>query len=165
MDDLTIHLKEIKKKEEVQTKAGTVSDRIMNRLMTSETWMSRSDLNSDPLVGGSVEAIKKTLQRLEGRGVVEVKEEKSPQGQPTKLYRILLAHGESQESGQPPQTPNENRASEGGQTTVVVPIEESCPPSESSTGAPSDGVDECPLSSHARTDEELNSTLDQSVWD
>ena len=41
MEDLTIHLKEIKKKEEVQTKAGTVSDRIMNRLMTSESWMSR----------------------------------------------------------------------------------------------------------------------------
>jgi hypothetical protein len=165
LDDLTIHLKEIKKKEEVQTKAGTVSDRIMTRLMTSEAWMSRADLNGDGLVGGSVAAIRKTLQRLEGRGVVEVKEVKSPHGAPTKLYRILLAHGESQESGQPPQTPDENKASDGGQTTAAVPTEESCPTSESSTGAPSDGADECPLSSHARTDEETNQAIDQSVWD
>ena len=167
MDDLTIHLKEIKKKEEVQTKAGTVSDRIMNRLMTSETWMSRADLNGDPLVGGSVAAIRKTLQRLEGRGVVEVKEiapEEGTGGQPTKLYRILLAQGESQESGQPPQTPSENKASVMGQTAADTAPEESCPLAESSPGAPSGGADDCPLSSHARTEEEINAAIDQDYW-
>jgi len=139
----------------------------MNRLMTSETWMSRADLNSDPLVGGSVSAIKKTLQRLEARGVVEVKEEKASQGLPLKLYRVLLAHaqGESQEGGQPPQTPSENRASERGHGTVKEVKSEDCPLSESSTGAPSDAADDVSLYSRARSEEELNSTLDQSVWD
>ncbi len=166
MDDLTVQIKEIKQKEEVQTKAGTVADRIMNRLQTCEAWMTRSDLNSDPLVGGSVAAIRKTLQRLEDRGVVETKEEKNPDGgKPVKFFRVLLAHGESQQVGQQPQTPSENRASAMGQTSEEEPTSESCPIVDFSAGAPSDGVDEGPLSSRARTDEELRSMRDQSFWD
>ena len=56
----------------MQTRAGSVAERIMNRLQTRGDWMSRQDLNADPVVGGSVSAIQKTLQRLENRGVVEV---------------------------------------------------------------------------------------------
>ncbi len=167
LDDLTIHVKEIPRSEETQTKAGSIGERVMNRLMTSETWMSRADLNSDPLVGGSVSAIKKTLQRLEARGVVEVKEEKASQGLPLKLYRVLLAHaqGERQEGGQPPQIPNENKASERGHGAVKEVKSQDCPLSKSSTGAPSDAADDLSLYSHARTEEEINSSLDQSVWD
>ena len=114
MDDLTVEIKEIKKKEEVQTKAGTVAERIMNRLQTHQGWMSRTELNSDPLVGGSVAAIKKTLQRLENRGVVETKEEKTEAGgKPTKSYRALRAHGESNTGGQPQKSPCNDSVSQG----------------------------------------------------
>lgn len=165
MDDLTIHIKEIKKKEEVQTKAGSVADRIMNRLQTSEAWMTRADLNGDPLVGGSVAAIRKTLQRLEGRGVVEVKEESVPGIPPVKSYRILLAQGESIEVGQPEQKPCKNSDSAMGHLPSEEPIEPECPIADSSTGAPSDEVDDVSHSSRARTDEEINQAIDQSVWD
>jgi hypothetical protein len=166
MDDLTIHIKEIKKKEEVQTKAGSVADRIMNRLQTSESWMSRSDLNSDPLVGGSVAAINKTLQRLEGRGVVEVKEEKNPEGgKDVKLYRILLAHGEAKPTGQRPQTTSNEATSTTGHLTSKDLPKEKCPVVNSSPGAPSADVEDVSSCSHARTEEEINSSLDQSVWD
>ena len=165
MDDLTIHLKEIKKKEEVQTKAGTVSDRIMNRLMTSESWMSRSDLNSDPLVGGSVAAIRKTLQRLENRGVLETKEESVPGIPPVKLYRIVLAQGESIEVGQQEQNPCKDNGLAMGQPPSTEPSQAKCPKADSSPGAPSGDVEQVSHSSRARTDEEINGTLDQSVWD
>ena len=50
-----------------------------------DEWVSAPELNSDPLVGGSVSAIRKTLQRLENRGVVE--DGYLPQGgKSTKLY-------------------------------------------------------------------------------
>ena len=107
-DDLTVSIQEIKKKEEVQTKAGTVAERIMNRLQTHDGWMSRTELNADPLVGGSVAAIKKTLQRLENRGVVEILEKPTPNG-PQKLYRALRAHGESNKGGQPQSPPSLTR--------------------------------------------------------
>ncbi len=165
MDDLTIQIKEIKKKEEVQTKAGSVADRIMNRLQTSEAWMTRADLNGDPLVGGSIAAIRKTLQRLEGRGVVEVKEEAVPGSPPVKSYRILLAQGETIEVGQPEQNPCKNSDSAMGHLPSEEPIESECPIADCSTGAPSDNVDDVSHSSRARTEAELNAVLDQSQWD
>ena len=56
-DDLTVSLVESKRAEEMQTRAGSVAERIMNRL-TKNDWVTRQDLNADPLVGGSVSAIK-----------------------------------------------------------------------------------------------------------
>ena len=168
LDDLTIHVKEIPRSEETQTKAGSISERVMNRLMTSEAWMSRSDLNSDPLVGGSVSAIKKTLQRLEARGVVEVKEEKNPEGgSPIKFFRVLLAHaqGESQTGGQPPQTTSTHKTSTGGHTSSKEEKSKECPPVNFSPGALSTAVDGASPCSHARTEGEINSSIDQSVWD
>ena len=166
MDDLTVEIKEIKKKEEVQTKAGTVAERIMNRLQTHQGWMSRTELNSDPLVGGSVAAIKKTLQRLENRGVVETKEEKTEAGgKPTKSYRALRAHGESNTGGQPQKSPCNDSVSQGDTGASTSAPDAECPLAESSAGAPSDAVDECPLDSRARTEDEINAGLDQDQWD
>jgi hypothetical protein len=164
-DDLTIHVKEVARPEETQTKAGSIGERVMNRLMTSEAWMSRSDLNSDPLVGGSVSAVKKTLQRLEARGVVEVKEEKSTQGLPVKLYRVLLAQGESGQVSHVPQTSSKNKGSERGHKVEKLEESEQCPLSDSSAEEPSEGIGGASPYSRARTDEEINQAIDQSVWD
>jgi ribosomal protein S25 len=163
-EDLTVSLVEAKKNEEMQTRAGSVAERIMNRLQTSEGWMSRSDLNSDPLVGGSVAAVQKTLQRLENRGVLEVsKKSNESGGQAVKLYRSLRVRtcGESQTSGQVHQNPVQNKIS----GVDTMPESEQCPPLKSSPGAPSQQAWTLSTNPHARTEEELNSTLDQSVWD
>ena len=160
------NIKEIKKKEEVQTKAGSVADRIMTRLQTSEAWMTRADLNGDLLVGGSIAAISKTLQRLEGRGVVEVKEEKNPDGgKPVKAYRILLAHGETKTTGQPPQTTSNEATFTTGHLPQEKPIEEECPVVDSSPGASSADVEDVSACSRARTEEEVNAAIAQSQWD
>jgi len=157
-DDLTVSLVEAKKSEELQTRAGSVADRIMNRLQTHQGWLSRHELNADPLVGGSVAAIKKTLQRLENRGVVEVETKEGK-----KLYRALRSstRGEIIEGGQVPSIPVHDSNS-GGDTCSS---ETECPPHGLSAGAPSEASGTVSPSPRARTQEELDGTLDQNQWD
>ena len=167
-EDLTVSIVESKRPEEMQTRAGTVAERIMNRLQTSKYPMTRTDLNADPLVGGSIAAIKKTLQRLENRGVLEVTERPSPKG-PVKLYSALRAWGESVKGGQASQTPcndSKTRGDTRAGTSTCPPIPEAagetrgdnsgpeskCPPTESSAGAGSDPEET--LSLHPRAREE-----------
>lgn len=163
-EDLTVSLVEAKKSEEMQTRAGSVADRIMNRLQTRQEWMSREDLNGDPLVGGSVSAIQKTLQRLENRGVVEVMEKKNDGGgRPTKLYKALShvrAHGESITSGQVQKTP----VVDSDEQLDTCSPEAGCPVANSSPGADSDSNQTLSDSPRARTDDEVNDAIDQERW-
>ena len=163
-EDLTVSLVEIAKKEETQTRAGSVGERIMNRRQTKDEWVSRQELNADPLVGGSVAAIKKTLQRLENRGVVEVMQKPSPKGSPIKLYRAIRVRprGESVEGGRGSQIPVDTSKTEGDTSTPS----ESCPPSVLSPGALSEGKGtESLYVREARTLDETNGTIDQTQWD
>lgn len=183
-DDLTVSLVEAKKPEEMQTRAGTVAERIMNRLQTSKHPMSRSDLNSDPLVGGSVAAIKKTLQRLENRGVVQVEERPSPNGgSSVKLYSALRAWGESSKGGQQSQKAHEYRAEQGdtdpGASSCPSPAvklreegednkapEPECPPVGASVDGPFDPVETestCPRVRDERSEAEL-ARLNDEAW-
>ena len=184
-DDLTVSLVEVKKPEELQTRAGTVADRIMNRLQTRRDWMSRRDLNSDPLVGGSVSAIVKTLQRLENRGVVEIKEEETPGGgRPMKFYRSIShasARGERQKVSTSEKNPVVDREEQLDtqvleETCPLVPpsneqqVDNSpenneCPVDKPSAGAASDDYGTLSTSPRARTQEEQDAVLDQSFWD
>ena len=105
--------------------------------------------------------IPSTLQKL-----VETKEEKNPDGgSPIKSFRILLAQGESIEVGQPEQTPCKNNDSAVGHLPAEEPVEPECPTEAFSPGAPSADVDDVSSCSRARTEEEINSAIDQSVWD
>ena len=58
--------------------------------------VTRTELNADPLVGGRVAAITKSLQRLEKKGLIEVamEEPKKGGGRPIKHYKAVLARGE-----------------------------------------------------------------------
>jgi hypothetical protein len=125
-EDLTVSIVEAKKPEEMQTRAGTVAERIMNRLQTHQGWMTRSDMNSDPLINGSVAAIKKTLQRLQNRGLLVVMERPSPKGCPTKLYKALSsrAQGGSKEVSPLGENPYYDRNLMGDST----PGAQKCPP-------------------------------------
>ena len=75
--------------KEDSSPAGII-DRVLHRLrVVYPGERTRADLNADPLVGGKVAAIKKSLQRLEKRGLIEVRH--SPQGN---IYKAVLARGE-----------------------------------------------------------------------
>jgi ribosomal protein S25 len=182
-DDLTVSLVEAKKPKEIQTRAGTVAERIMNRLQTSNQPLSRHDLNADPLVGGSVSAIKKTLQRLENRGVVEVIERTSHTNAPEKFYSALRAWGESVRRRTGDENPVEHSISKGdteaGTSSCPPPLsiasetegdtpppQSECPPSELSAGAGSDPegtLDLCPRAGEERSPEEMRA-LNNAAW-
>jgi predicted transcriptional regulator len=182
-EDLTLSLVEAKRTEELQTRAGTVAERIMNRLQTNQQPMSKAELDSDPLVGGSVAAIKKTLQRLVNRGVVEVVEERGvgKRGKSVFRYSAVRAHGER--SGNVPleQIPSYDREVIGdtrSENQKCPPYEregrfigdnsapqEKCPPLDPSAGAGSAPLGTGPARPRAR--EALSAMLDTAVsqWD
>ena len=157
-DDLTVSLVESKRAEEMQTRAGSVAERIMNRLQTRGDWMSRQDLNADPVVGGSVSAIQKTLQRLENRGVVEVETKEG-----RKLYRALRSspRGEIIKGGQV----HSNLDDDSKTGVDTVSPEGECPPPDLSPGAASEDARTMSTSPRARTEEETDSVIDQGQWD
>jgi len=110
-EDLTVSLAEIAKPEEIQTRAASVGESIMIQLHASGEWMSRQDINSHQFIKGSVAAKRKTLQRLENRGLLMVMERPSAKGKNTKLYKALStrAHGESIGVSHLEQTPCSDR--------------------------------------------------------
>jgi len=74
-----------------------ITDRVLQRLRVGyPRTFSRTDLNSDPIVGGKVAAIQKSLQRLVKRGLIEVvmTTPKKGGGSPIQHYRAVLACGE-----------------------------------------------------------------------
>jgi ribosomal protein S25 len=150
-DDLTVSLVEASKPEELQTRSGTVGERIMNRLQTNQGWMSRQEMCSDPLINGSVAAIRKTLQRLENRGVVMVIERPSSHGSATKLYKAVSttlstrAWGESIKVSHLEENPCNDRDVKGDTT----PGADICPTSPGTSALKGDNSaekEECPTS-------------------
>ena len=73
-----------------------ITDRVLQRLrVIYPRTITRTDLNADPVVGGNVAGIRKSLQRLEKRGLVEVVGS-VPAGDgknTTHLYRAVLSGG------------------------------------------------------------------------
>jgi len=91
--DLSFSLSDWQKPEEM---GSTVSDRILQRLrVVHPAARTRAELQMDPLVNtdGSVEAVKKSLQRLAKRKLVEVSEERATTkgGRATKYYKAVVA--------------------------------------------------------------------------
>ena len=87
-DDLTVDMVEWQKPDAIQTKAGSLSERILQRLLVSSKPMSRTELCADQLTGGSVGAVRKTLQRMVNRGVIKIAqtEQGSNGGSPENFY-------------------------------------------------------------------------------
>ena len=161
-DDLTVSLVESKRAEEMQTRAGSVAERIMNRLQTKGEWMTRQELNADPLVGGSVSAIRKTLQRLDNRGVIEVGFVQQ-NNRVVAIYRALQEspRGEIIEVGQVPSSP----VHDSQNSWDTSPKNSECPTKPASAGAPSEDAGTVSHSPRERTENETNGTMDQTQWD
>tara|TARA_R100001594_G_scaffold19766_3_gene38495 strand:+ start:7271 stop:9631 length:2361 start_codon:yes stop_codon:yes gene_type:complete len=105
--------------QEDSSPAGII-DRVLHRLRVVHPGeRTRADLNADPLVGGKVEAIRKSLQRLEKRGLIEVKH--SPKGN---IYKAVLARGEVVDSRPTLGKASNDEESGAGQNPGTEP---SCP--------------------------------------
>ena len=96
LSDLSFELKDYKPKVENSSPASII-DRILEKLRTvyPET-RSRIDLNADPLIGGNVTAIRKSLERLVDRGLIQVWEQKPSVngGRPINYYKAILVRGD-----------------------------------------------------------------------
>ena len=96
LSDLSFELKDYKPKVENSSPASII-DRILEKLRTvyPET-RSRIDLNADPLIGGNVTAIRKSLERLVDRGLIRIWEQKPSVngGRPTNYYKAILVRGD-----------------------------------------------------------------------
>jgi hypothetical protein len=160
-----------------KTTPDGIVDRVLMKVRTIyPRSITRGDLNTDPLVGGRVAAIQKSLQRLVKKGLLEEWKEEGRYGK--KHYKAVLARGEGGGESPPsinPVTGTPPRGDdEGGQGScppsnsrrdIQKEEKEACPPSESSTGAASALGGQPDKYPHARTDEELAALFDQDQLD
>jgi hypothetical protein len=92
--DLTFSLADYVELDGESTSPASVIDRVLQRLRAVyPRALSRQDLAGDPLCGGSVTAIRKSLQRLESRGLIRVEGTipKKNGGNPFNLYGAVLS--------------------------------------------------------------------------
>ena len=68
--DLTFELKDLPAEGADDGSPASIVDRVLQRLRTRGVPMTRKELNADPVVGGSVEGIRKALDCLVDRGLV-----------------------------------------------------------------------------------------------
>jgi hypothetical protein len=88
-DDMDFVLRDIEPDQQ-DTPAGFEA-RILARLHTAgERWVPRTQLASDPAVGGSVKALKKRLERLVEHQLVEERVVEERKGSPRYEYRLKL---------------------------------------------------------------------------
>ena len=93
-DDLTFSLSDYTDDESDSSSPASVVDRVLQRLRAVYPAVrTRVDLFGDPLCAGSVEGIRKGLQRLVSRGLIEVagSEPSKQGGSPLNQYRAVLA--------------------------------------------------------------------------
>jgi hypothetical protein len=168
--------------DEQKTTPDGIVDRVLMKIRTIyPRAITREDLNSDPVVGGRVAAIRKSLQRLVKKGLIEVAEETKrggKGGKPTHHYKAVLARGEG--GGECPITQNPSTGTDKKWDKQKEKEELSHLSEEKGQGStPGTG---CPIPKplqekgstqkgqpdkyiHARTDDELNSCMDQNQWD
>ena len=90
--DLTFSLADYVELDQDSASPASIVDRVLQRLRAAyPRSLSRSDLAADPLCGGSVAAIRKALQRLLSRGLVEVAGLTPTGARPTQLFQAVLS--------------------------------------------------------------------------
>ena len=118
--------------------------------------ITRSDLNADPVIGGNVAGIRKSLHRLEKRGLIEVVEALSNKsgGKPTYHYKAVLACGalgESVSLGQTPSAGTDEQWDTTKEKTEVSHSETVDAGSSDLNGTPSEKTEQCPIAKPSDT--------------
>lgn len=111
--------------------SGT-TDRVLQRLrVVYPNTRTRADLNADPLCGGSVAAVRKSLQRLLKRGLIEtVSGDKTNQkGSPEHSFRAVLSSSRGEGAFSCPTKPNPSdtngsKVGQGGGTPAMCPTKD-----------------------------------------
>jgi hypothetical protein len=103
-----------------ETSPSGITDRVLQRLrVVYPASKTREELNADALCGGSVAAIRKSLQRLQKRGLIHVLETKGTEkgGRPANVYQavVALSRGEGGKGGPIDQTTCSSNESAMGQ--------------------------------------------------
>jgi hypothetical protein len=130
-EDLTFSLQDLPAMDGVDSASpASIIDRVLQRLRTKGVPMTKTELNADPLLGGSVSAISKSLQRLVDRGLVSVEGERS-----SKRYLAVLAH----RGGGGTTCPKEEKSSTGAGSEengcpILSQVVPSCPKPEPGEG-------------------------------
>ena len=121
-DDLTYSLSDFTPEiSSTNSSPAALGEKILHRIRTVfPDPRSKNDLILDPLVGGRSDAIRKSLQRLEKRGLIEIVEN-APTGN---TYRAVLARGVLPYSVPPSKDASDGASSEVGQTPGT---KDSCP--------------------------------------
>jgi len=109
--------------DKTNTSPASVSDRVLHKLRTVHpASRTTEDLANDPLIGKAA-AIRKSLQRLHKRGLIEVTDEthQSQNGQALQSYRAVLACGEGLERVPTPPNPSPGAGSKVGRKARTNP--------------------------------------------
>ena len=167
--------------DETKTTPDGIVDRVLMRIRTIyPRTVTRTELNADPLVGGRVAAITKSLQRLEKKGLIEVamEEPKRGGGRPIKHYKAVLARGEGGGGCPVEQTPSAGTDQQLDNSEKSDDVS-TCSDTTGQPGAKSDGCPVAPplqekgsaptgqpdIYPRARSVDETNGTIDQTQWD
>lgn len=123
-DDLTFSLADYAETDAETSNPASVVDRVLQRLRAAHPRsLSRQQLAADPLCGGSVTAIKKAIQRLVSRGLVEVSSSTpNKKGSPTNFYLAVLSRDMCVNMCPPKEKPSVGLESKGGQPISVSPL-------------------------------------------
>jgi hypothetical protein len=127
LEDLTFELKDYVEMTVESATPASIVDRVLQRLRSaakSGEGRTRSELNSDPICGGSVTGIKKALQRLESHGLVCSTEEPSTKraGSSVKRYFALVSRDMCERECPPIPVSSAGLEKLGGQGLGVSPL-------------------------------------------
>jgi hypothetical protein len=186
-NDLTFSLADYMEVDTDNAGPASVVDRVLQRVRAVyPRSVSRSDLAADPLCGGSVAGIRKALQRLISRGLIEVAENRPSKGggSPTAFYRAITSREKSINVCPTGEKPSQGLESTVGQPsdvshcsdgTAAEPGSQWDTPSPCPTANPSDTNESAPvgqvLDVSPKGDERSAAELDQlmqeaaRLWD
>jgi len=129
-EDLTFSLQDLPALDGADSAApASIIDRVLQRLRTKGVPMTKTELNADPLLGGSVNAISKSLQRLVDRGLVATEGERSSK----RYWAVLARRGGGGTSCPKEEKPSVGAASEEMGCPTLSRSVPSCPESEPGT--------------------------------
>ena len=142
--------------DSTNTSPSGISERVLSRVRAIyPRSISRTELNADPIVGGNVAAIRKSLQRWVSRGLITTQEEAVPGkkgGKARALYTAVVAQpphtrvrGEVEESVPFKEEPSDGAASAMGQAMGQQPKLEGVSHSPKSNGTLSEKEAGCPI--------------------
>lgn len=142
--DLTFSLADYMEVDTESAGPASIVDRVLQRVRAAyPRSVSRSDLAADSLCGGSVAGIRKAVQRLVSRGLIEVAEERPSEGggSPTAFYRAITSREKPINM-----CPTGEEPSQGLESTVGQPSDVShcCPTAGDEVDSQWDNPQPCP---------------------